>query len=365
MATISAVPGVSWKSASSAQRVSQDLVGGRAWNKSNGLGDRNSVTGSGGSGGSVSSNNWQSLLNQYQAMIQANVQANNEFNAQQAQLNRNWQEKMSNTAHQREVADLKAAGLNPVLSAMNGNGAATTSGATASADTSGNSALVGLLGSLVQGYVSMENQRVSAQNNLAVAEKYNQMSKYTAELSSATNLAINKRQVETQIALGKLNAQTALSTANISAMTSRFVAQLQANTSLSVAQINKAATIVSAQLHSAATRYAADKSYTSSIVTTRMNNLSAQNVAGINAQVNRELNQANIDAKFDFAEMYPMNEWQYNPDQANIREWLDSVTGGLRDLGIAGSGLADFGSSLISGKGISSAFKFGPFGSGF
>lgn len=342
MATISAVPGVSWKSASSAQRVSQDIVGGRAWNKANGLGDRNSVTGSRGSGSVSGFSGWQSMLDQYQAMIQANVQANNEFNAQQAQLNRDWQEKLSNTAHQREVADLKAAGLNPVLSAMNGNGAATTSGATASADTSGNSALVGLLGTLVQGYVSMENQRVSAQNNLAVAEKYNQMSKYTAELSSATNLEINKRQVETQIALGQLNARTALSTANISAMTSRYVAQLQANTSLSVAQINKAATIVSAQLHSAATKYAADKSYTASVVTTRMNNLSAQNVAGINAMVNRELNAANIKAKFDFAEMYPMNEWQYDPGQANMREWISDITAGLRDVGIFGTGVAQY-----------------------
>lgn len=124
------------------------------------------------------------------------------FSSEEAKKNRDWQENMSNTSHQRQVADLIKAGLNPILSVN--NGASTPSGSSASGVSS-----QGAKGEVDTGVTNLFSGLIQALVGQATALQTTSMNNMTSLESS------------------KIGASAMLGTANINAKSNQYMQQQQ------------------------------------------------------------------------------------------------------------------------------------------
>lgn len=143
---------------------------------------------------------------------------NNTFNAIQAQKQMDFQKMMSDTSHQREVKDLLAAGLNPILSA-NG-GASTPSGSSASADTSATT---------LKAQMAMQQMQIGAQ--MKMQEQNIESAQKIAKWNNSLQRELGFAQLKNNEAIANINAGASMYGAQLASSASRYGADVSSNAS--------------------------------------------------------------------------------------------------------------------------------------
>ena len=168
-------------------------------------------------------NNANALTAAQQANLASAVSAERQyrFNAEEAQKQRDWQERMSNTAYQRQIADLKAAGLNPILGYMQGQGATTPSGAAASGanyhgaqDMSANDVLQSLFSSLINSATQKDIAQINASTALQQAAISSAAAVSAAGIGASATKYMSENQKYSSMYNTYWNRQTQLETQN-------------------------------------------------------------------------------------------------------------------------------------------------------
>lgn len=113
-----------------------------------------------------------------------------DFSSREAQKNRDWQERMSNSAYSRAISDLKSSGVNPYAVLTGLSGASTPSGATASGSTarsgSGVSNTGNGLASMISSAFSLVTSLFGMKNKMDIAKLNAETRENIAKLYTGT-----------------------------------------------------------------------------------------------------------------------------------------------------------------------------------